>query len=101
MSARDTQASMTVVNTDFITGKEIASTLGVVFAQGVGSFGTARNRSSDALAVAWQNLQHEAHEMGADAVINLQVTSSGIRGFLGVLGSSSVLTLTGTAVELQ
>ena len=58
---------MILVNTDFITGKNL-QTLGIVHGVGL-----ALTRKGEINAVA-EEMKNEAHELGADAIINIRYT---------------------------
>jgi uncharacterized protein YbjQ (UPF0145 family) len=103
MTTQNMITSLPVVNTEFIAGREIEETIGILFAEGQHWFGTSKERVTTALAQAWQSLQGQAYEIGADAVINVQVSSAGVRGFWGISfgGQTATIILTGTAVKLK
>ncbi len=101
---------MIIVNTDFITGKDI-ETLGIVKGSIVQSKNIGRDLMSsfktivggelksysdmlnEARAIATKRMVEEAEKMGADAVVNTRYSSSSV-----MQGAAEVITY-GTAVK--
>jgi uncharacterized protein YbjQ (UPF0145 family) len=104
---------MIIVNTDFITGKEIKEILGLVRgntiqAKSIGKDIKAGFRHmaggeikeytemlAESREIALNRMQKKAEEMGADAVINVRFMTSAIMG-----GAAEILAY-GTAVKLK
>ncbi len=103
---------MIIVNTDFITGKDI-ETLGIVKGSIVQSKNIGRDLMSsfktivggelksysdmlnEARAIATKRMIDEAEKMGADAVVNTRYSSSSV-----MQGAAEVITY-GTAVKFK
>lgn len=104
---------MIIVNTDFVTGKQIKETLGLVRgntiqAKSIGKdikagfrhmAGGEIKEYTDMLAesreIALQRMKEKAEELGADAIINVRLMTSAIMG-----GAAEILAY-GTAVTLK
>ncbi|MCD6146575.1 MAG: YbjQ family protein [Thermoplasmata archaeon] len=104
---------MIIVNTDFIPGKEIKETLGLVRgntiqAKNIGKDIVAGFRQlvggeikeytemlSEAREIALQRMVDKAEKLGADAVINVRFMTSAVMG-----GAAEILAY-GTAVKLE
>lgn len=104
---------MIVVNTDFVKGREIGETLGVVRGNTVRATHVGRDIKAafrnltggkvteyidmltDAREEAFNEMVEKAEEMGADAVINVRFMTS------GVMGGAAELLAYGTAVKLE
>ena len=104
---------MMIVNTDFIPGKEIKETLGLVRgntiqAKNIGKDIVAGFRQlvggeikeytemlSEAREIALQRMVDKAEKLGADAVINVRFMTSAVMG-----GAAEILAY-GTAVKLE
>ncbi len=101
---------MTIVNTDFISGKEL-ETISLVFGSTVqsknmfkdlgaglktmigGQLGSYTKMMNEARAIAIQYMIERAEEMGADAVINVKFSTS------AVMAGAAEVTAYGTAVK--
>ncbi len=99
MDAQDIQ----LLTIDFIPGREIDEALGTVLGSGDTWFGTSRERVDLARRTALSSLRASAHDAGADAVVGVTITVSGVKGFWGVpgVGQSAVVQAYGTAVTLK
>jgi len=104
---------MLIVNTDFIPGKELAETLGVVkgntirakwlgkdvvagFRQIVGGeLKEYTEMLTEARKESMQRMVSEAEALGADAIINVRFTTS------QVMASAAEILVYGTAVKLK
>ena len=104
---------MILVNTDFVTGKQIKETLGLVRgntiqAKSIGKDIKAGFRNiaggeikeytqmlAESREIALQRMSEKAEELGADAVINIRFMTSSIMG-----GAAEILAY-GTAVSLK
>jgi uncharacterized protein YbjQ (UPF0145 family) len=104
---------MILVNTDFVTGKQIKETLGLVRgntiqAKSIGKDIKAGFRNiaggeikeytqmlAESREIALQRMSEKAKELGADAVINIRFMTSSIMG-----GAAEILAY-GTAVTLK
>ncbi len=104
---------MIIVNTDFIPGKEIKETLGLVRgntiqAKNIGKDIVAGFRQlvggeikeytemlSEAREIALQRMVDKAEKLGADAVINVRFMTS------AVMGAAAEILAYGTAVKLE
>lgn len=104
---------MIIVNTDFITGKEIKEMLGLVRgntiqAKNIGKDIVAGFRQlvggeikeytemlSEAREIALQRMVDKAEKLGADAVINVRFMTS------AVMGAAAEILAYGTAVKLK
>jgi uncharacterized protein YbjQ (UPF0145 family) len=104
---------MIIVNTDFITGKEISQVLGLVRgntiqAKSIGKDIKAGFRNlaggeikeytvmlAEAREIALKRMEDKAKKMGADAVINVRFMTSAI------MASSAEILAYGTAVKLR
>lgn len=104
---------MILVNTDFVTGKQIKETLGLVRgntiqAKSIGKDIKAGFRNiaggeikeytqmlAESREIALQRMSEKAEELGADAVINIRFMTSSIMG-----GAAEILAY-GTAVTLK
>ena len=98
-----TSSDVVLISIDYVPGREIESALGTVLGHGDAWFGTTRDRVSNSRDEAIADLRLKAARLGADAVIGLTVTVSGVRGFWGFsfFGQSAVVQATGTAVTLK
>jgi len=92
-----------LLSIDYVPSREIELALGTVLGHGDAWFGTTRDRVSNSRVEAIADLRLKAARLGADAVIGLTVTVSGVRGFWGFsfFGQSAVVQATGTAVKLK
>mgnify|MGYP000635580325 CR=1 FL=1 len=99
----NTSSDLLLLNIEYVPGREIEVALGTVLGHGDAWSGTTRERVVRSRDEAIDDLRMKAFRLGADAVIGLTVTVSGIRGFwgLGTLGQSAVVQVTGTAVKLK
>lgn len=104
---------MIVVNTDFVQGRKIKETLGVVRGNTVRATHIGRDIKAafrnltggkvteyvdmltDAREEAFNEMVEKAEEMDADAVINVRFMTS------GVMGGAAELLAYGTAVKLE
>ena len=104
---------MILVNTDFVSGKEVKEVLGLVRgntiqAKSIGKDITAGFRHmvggeikeytvmlSESREIALKRMEEKAQELGADAVINIRFMTSAIMG-----GAAEILCY-GTAVKLK
>ena len=88
---------------DYVPGREIEQALGTVLGNGDTWFGTSRERVDLARRTALSSLRSSAHSAGADAVVGVTITVSGVKGFWGVpgAGQSAVVQAYGTAVTLK
>ncbi len=104
---------MILVNTDFVSGKEVKEVLGLVRgntiqAKSIGKDIAAGFRHmvggeikeytamlSESREIALKRMEEKAQEMGADAVINIRFMTSAIMG-----GAAEILCY-GTAVKLK
>ena len=104
---------MILVNTDFVSGKEVKEVLGLVRgntvqAKSIGKDITAGFRNmvggeikeyinmlSESREIALKRMEEKAQEIGADAVINIRFMTSSIMG-----GAAEILAY-GTAVKLK
>jgi len=104
---------MILVNTDFVSGKEVKEVLGLVRgntvqAKSIGKDITAgfrnmvggeikeyTNMLSESREIALKRMEEKAQELGADAVINIRFMTSSIMG-----GAAEILAY-GTAVKLK
>ena len=104
---------MILVNTDFVSGKEVKEVLGLVRgntvqAKSIGKDITAgfrnmvggeikeyTNMLSESREIALKRMEEKAQEIGADAVINIRFMTSSIMG-----GAAEILAY-GTAVKLK
>jgi len=104
---------MIIVNTDFIPGREIKETLGLVRgntiqAKNIGKDIVAGFRQlvggeikeytemlSEAREIALQRMVDKAEKLGADAVINVRFMTS------AVMGAAAEILAYGTAVKLE
>jgi len=83
-----------------IPNREVSGIIGLVFAAGNAAFtleGTA-SKSGTAMSKASQNLVGQARDLGADAVIAIQVS---IDGSGSSVNRSQTVTLFGTTVKLK
>jgi len=98
-----TNRDMLLLSIDYVPGREIDHAIGVVLGHGDAWSGTSRNRVAQSRQEAISDIRAKALGVGADAVVGLTVTVSGIRGFwgIGTLGQSAVVQATGTAVKLK
>jgi uncharacterized protein YbjQ (UPF0145 family) len=78
---------MTLVNTDFITGKNL-ETLGIVNGWGMLAFGVNLQKAAQR---ANAEMESEAKQMNADAIINVRYAFGG--------GGTNCVLATGTAVK--
>ena len=99
MDAQDIQ----LLTIDFIPGREIDEALGTVLGSGDTWFGTSRERVDLARRTALSSLRSSAYSAGAEAVIGVTITVSGVKGFWGIpgFGQSAVVQAYGTAVTLK
>lgn len=104
---------MIIVNTEFITGKEIKETLGLVRGNNIqaksigkdikagfrhiagGEIGEYTEMLAESREVALKRMEEKAEKMGADAIINVRFMTSAIMG-----GAAEILAY-GTAVTLK
>ena len=104
---------MIIVNTDFVSGKEVKEVLGLVRgntvqAKSIGKDITAgfrnmvggeikeyTNMLSESREIALKRMEEKAQEIGADAVINIRFMTSSI------MGSAAEILAYGTAVKLK
>lgn len=104
---------MIIVNTDFVQGKTIAETIGIVRgntirAKHIGKDIVAGLRQlvggelkeytemlTEARKESMQRMEKEAQKLGADAIINVRYTTS------QVMASASEILVYGTAVKLK
>jgi len=104
---------MILVNTDFVSGKEVKEVLGLVRgntvqAKSIGKDITAgfrnmvggeikeyTNMLSESREIALKRMEEKAQEIGADAVINIRFMTSSI------MGSAAEILAYGTAVKLK
>jgi len=83
-----------------VPGREVAEVIGLVFAAGNAAWtleGTS-NKSNTAMGKASDNLMNQAWQLGADAVIAIQMS---IDGSGTAINRSQTVTLIGTAVKLK
>ena len=83
-----------------VPGREVAELIGLVFAAGNAAWtleGTS-NKSNTAMGKASDNLMKQAWQLGADAVIAIQMS---IDGSGTAVNRSQTVTLIGTAVKLK
>ena len=92
-----------LVTIDTVPGREIEQVIGAVLGHGDKWFGTTRGRVFNSRDEAIADLREKAARLGADAIVGLTVTVSGVRGFWGApwFGQSAVVFATGTAVKLK
>jgi len=92
-----------LVNIDYVPGREIDKTLGTIVGHGDFWFGTAKERVDSARKKALADILEQARLLGADAIIGLDISVSGIRGFWGLslTGQSAVVQAVGTAIKLK
>ena len=92
-----------ILTIDHVPGREIDRALGVVLGQGDYWFGTARERVDAARKTALTALRNNAMSAGADAVIGVTITVTGVKGFWGIpgVGQSAVVQAYGTAVKFK
>lgn len=97
------QAKIQLLTIDYVPGSEIEYAIGAMLGHGDAWFGTTRERVAKSREEAIDDLRSKALRLGADAVIGLTVTVSGVRGFWGIspLGQSAVVQASGTAVKLK
>lgn len=83
-----------------VPGREVAELIGLVFAAGNAAWtleGTS-NKSNTAMGKASDNLMKQAWQLGADAVVAIQMS---IDGSGTTVNRSQTVTLIGTAVKLK
>ena len=99
MDSQDIQ----LLTIDYIPGREIDEALGTVLGSGNKWFGTSRERVDLARKEALASLRISANSAGADAVVGVTITVSGVKGFWGIpaIGQSAVVQAYGTAVKLK
>ncbi len=92
-----------LVTVDHVPGREIDHALGTVLGHGDTFFGTSRERVATSRDAALAEMRRNAKNEGADAVIGVTITVSGVKGFWGILGGgqSAVVHAYGTAVKLK
>ncbi|MDG6218360.1 MAG: YbjQ family protein [Candidatus Thermoplasmatota archaeon] len=104
---------MIIVNTDFVTGKEIKETLGLVRGNNIqaksigkdikagfrhmagGEIKEYTEMLAESREVALKRMEEKAEKIGADAIINVRFMTSAIMG-----GAAEILAY-GTAVKLK
>lgn len=104
---------MIIVNTDFVTGKEINETLGLVRGNNIqaksigkdikagfrhmagGEIKEYTEMLAESREVALKRMEEKAEKIGADAIINVRFMTSAIMG-----GAAEILAY-GTAVKLK
>jgi len=98
-----TTSDILLVTIESVPGREIQSVFGAVLGHGDCYSGTSRNRVALAREQAINELRSKAASLGADAVVGLTVTVSGVRGFWGfsLFAQSAVVQASGTAVKLK
>lgn len=86
-----------------VPGTEVVRSLGVVTALSSSSVWTAGHKGQTALDAALTRLRVSAHDMGANAVVGLQVSAFGAAGGVtSVVGGDAVgVVLVGTAVKVR
>lgn len=92
-------ANVILTTSQNVPGREIAAVIGLVFAAGNAAWtleGTS-NKSNTAMGKASNNLATQALQMGADAVIAIQMS---IDGSGSAVNRSQTVSLIGTAVKL-
>ena len=94
---------LALLTIDYVPGREIDQALGAVLGHGDIFFGTSRARVTNARVNALAELRRNAQSAGADAVVGVTVTVTGLRGFWGfsLLAQSAVVQAYGTAVKLK
>jgi len=97
------QNEIILVTIDHVPGREISNAIGVVLGHGDSWFGTSSDRVSASRTMAISELRSKAAAAGADAVVGMVVTVSGVKGFWGFpgLGQSAAVQAYGTAVKLK
>lgn len=92
-----------ILTIDYVPGREIDRALGTVLGQGDFWFSTSRDRVTAARKAALTGLRNNAMSAGADAVIGVSITVTGVKGFWGIpgVGQSAVVQAYGTAVKLK
>ena len=88
---------------EYVPGREIDRALGTVLGHGDTFFGTSQERVSTSRATALAEMRRNAQSSGADAIIGVNITVTGVKGFWGILGGgqSAVVQAYGTAVKLK
>ena len=96
-------AEIQLLTIDYVPGREIEHAFGAVLGHGDWYSGTSQNRVAQAREQAIDELRSKALRVGADAVVGLTVTVSGVRGFWGfsLFAQSAVVQASGTAVKLK
>jgi len=97
------QADIQLLTIDYVPGREIEHAFGAVLGHGDAWFGTTRSRVAQSRGEAIYDIRSKASRLGADAIIGLTITVSGIRGFWGfsLFAQSAVVQASGTAVKLK
>jgi len=97
------QSDIKLLTIDYVPGREIEHAFGAVLGHGDAWFGTTRERVAKSREEAISDLRSKAMRLGADAVVGLTVTVSGVKGFWGMptIGQSAVVQASGTAVKLK
>lgn len=92
-----------LLNIDFVPGREIDKTFGALVGYGDFWFGSTKMRVDSAREQAIDDILEQARLLGADAIIGLDISVSGIRGFWGLslTGQSAVVQAVGTAIKLK
>jgi len=98
----DAVPNIPLFTVDFVPNRVIGQGLGMVMGLGASWFGSSRDRVESARSAAISDLINNAAAIGADAVIGVTVTISGVRGAYGYwnFGQSAVVQASGTAVAL-
>ena len=88
---------------EYVPGREIEHAFGTVLGHGDEFYGTSRERVKNSRATALEELRRNAVSAGADAVVGVTITVTGVKGFWGILGGgqSAVVQAYGTAVKLK
>jgi uncharacterized protein YbjQ (UPF0145 family) len=104
MSSQTTSRNeILLVTIDHVPGREIEQAIGVVLGHGDTWFGTSSERVTASRTKAISDLRSKAAAAGADAVVGMVVTVSGVKGWWGTpaFGQSAVVQAYGTAVKLK
>ena len=104
---------MIITNTEFVTGREISTILGLVRGNTIqakhvgkdivagfrnfvgGEIKEYTNMISEAREIALKRMERKAEKLGADAIINVRFTTS------AVMASAAEILVYGTAVKLK
>jgi uncharacterized protein YbjQ (UPF0145 family) len=104
---------MIITNTEFVTGREISTILGLVRGNTIqakhvgkdivagfrnfvgGEIKEYTNMISEAREIALKRMEQKAEKLGADAIINVRFTTS------AVMASAAEILVYGTAVKLK